>query len=77
MSAGNLSPYEALGNAVVLQAVKDYRDAVHKLSRGKRNRIAESMKQECERFFKSPYFNIFTQLDGKTLLSRLEKEGSA
>lgn len=74
MSAGNLSPYEALGNAVVLQAVKDYRDAVHKLSRGKKNTIAESVKQECERFFKSPYFNIFTQLDGKTLLSQFEKE---
>ena len=77
MSAGNLSPYEALGNAVVLQAVKDYREAVHKLSRGKKNTNAESTKQECERFFKSPYFNIFTELDGKALLSQLEKEVSA
>jgi hypothetical protein len=74
MSVGNLGPYEALGNAVVLQAVKDYREAVHKLSRGKKNTIAESVKQECERFFKSPYFNIFTQLDGQALLSQLEKE---
>lgn len=73
MSVRNLSPYEALGNAVVLQAVKDYRDAVQKLSRGKKNTIAESMKQECERFFQSPYFNVFTQLDGKALLSQLEK----
>lgn len=77
MSVGNLSPYEALGNAVVLQAVKDYREAVHKLSRGKKNTIAESTKQECERFFQSPYFNVFTQLDGKVLLSQLEKEVSA
>lgn len=77
MSVGNLSPYEALGNAVVLQAVKDYREAVHKLSRGKRNTNAESTKQECERFFQSPYFNVFTQLDGKALLSQLEKEVSA
>lgn len=77
MSVRNLSPYEALGNAVVLQAVKDYRDAVHKLSRGKKNTIAESTKQECERFFQSPYFNVFTQLDGKALLSQLEKEVSA
>ena len=77
MSVGNLSPYEALGNAVVLQAVKDYRNAVHKLSRGKKNTIAESTKQECERFFQSPYFNVFTQLDGKALLSQLEKEVSA
>ena len=77
MSVGNLSPYEALGNAVVLQAVKDYREAVHKLSRGKKNTNAESTKQECERFFQSPYFNVFTQLDGKALLSQLEKEESA
>lgn len=77
MSVRNLSPYEALGNAVVLQAVKDYRDAVQKLSRGKKNTIAESTKQECERFFKSPYFNVFTQLDGKALLSQLEKEVAA
>ena len=35
MSVRNLSPYEALGNAVVLQAVKDYREAVHKLPRKK------------------------------------------
>lgn len=77
MSVRNLSPYEALGNAVVLQAVKDYRDAVHKLSRGKKNTNAESTKQECERFFQSPYFNVFTQLDGKVLLSQLEKEVSA
>lgn len=77
MSVGNLSPYEALGNAVVLQAVKDYREAVHKLSRGKKNTIAESTKQECERFFQSPYFNVFTQLDGKALLSQLEKEVTA
>ena len=77
MSSNNLSPYEALGNAVVLQAVKDYREAVHKLSRGKKNTNAESTKQECERFFQSPYFNIFTQLDGKALLSQLEKEVSA
>lgn len=77
MSVRNLGTYEALGNAVVLQAVKDYREAVHKLSRGKKNTIAESTKQECERFFQSPYFNVFTQLDGKALLSQLEKEVSA
>lgn len=77
MSVGNLGPYDALGNAVVLQAVKDYREAVHKLSRGKKNTNAESTKQECERFFQSPYFNVFTQLDGKALLSQLEREVSA
>ena len=74
MSIGNISPYEVLGNAVVVQAVKDYRDAVSKISRGKKNTSAEQMKNECERFFKSSYFNLFTELDGKVLLSQLERE---
>lgn len=77
MSAtSSMDPYQALGNAVVLQAVKDYRDAVKKLSRGKRNSSAEATKAECERFFKSGHFNIFTELDGEVLLSQLEKEAA-
>ena len=74
MASNYLSPEEALGNAVVLQAVKDYREAVKKLSRGKKNSSAEATKAECERFFKSGHFNIFTSLDGVALLSQLEKE---
>ena len=75
MSAtSNMDPYQALGNAVVLQAAKDYRDAVKKLSRGKKNSSAEDTKKECERFFRSGHFNIFSSLDGKALLSMLEKE---
>lgn len=74
MASNYLSPEEALGNAVVLQAVKDYREAVKKLSRGKVNHVAEQMKNECKRFFKSSHFNIFTNLDGNVLLSQLEKE---
>lgn len=74
MSARNLDPYEVLGNAVVVQAVKDYRTVAKKLSNGKKNTTAVSVKNECERFFKSPYFNVFTQLDGKLLLSQLQKE---
>ena len=73
-TASSMDPYQALGNAVVLQAVKDYRDAVKKLSRGKKNTTAEQTKSECEKFFKSGYFNVFTELDGKALLSQLEKE---
>lgn len=72
-----MNPYENLANAVVLQAVKDYRDAAGKLSRGKRNIMAEQRKTECEVFFKSQYFNVFTALDGNALLSQLEKEVEA
>lgn len=73
-TAISMDPYQALGNAVVLQAVKDYREAVKKLSRGKKNTAAEQTKNECERFFKSSHFNVFTELDGAVLLTQLEKE---
>lgn len=67
-------PYEELGNAVVLQAVKDYRDAKVTLKRNPRNDAAKFMKAECERFFTSQHFSIFSSIDGKSLLAQLEKE---
>lgn len=67
-------PYEELGNAVVLQAVKDYRDAKKVLKKNRKNDTAIRMKSECERFFTSEHFNIFSAIDGKSLLAQLEKE---
>lgn len=43
----SLDPYEALANAVVLQAVKDWRESTKKVSRGRRNINAQDMKEEC------------------------------
>ncbi len=74
MANTSIDPYEALANAVVLQAVKDWREAVGKLNKGRKNVAAESMRDECERFFKSSYFNTFTELDGEILLSKLKSE---
>ena len=42
----NLNPYEELANAIVLQAVRDYREAVKKLSRGRKNHGAQDTKEE-------------------------------
>lgn len=67
-------PYEELGNAVVLQAVKDYRTAVKHLKHNRKNDAALKMKAESERFFTSKHFSIFTSIDGKSLLAQLEKE---
>ncbi len=67
-------PFEEFGNAVVLQAVKDWRDAMVILRRNARNTRAAYTRSECERFFKSPEFSIFTALDGNVLLKKLESE---
>ena len=64
-----MDPYQALGNAVVLQAVKDYRDAVKKLSRGKKNTTAEQTKSRpnhalfvCYAPYEEPEIAIATRI---------------
>lgn len=48
------TPYENLANAIVLQAVKDYRDALKRLKKKPQNKAAMADAMECERFFRSP-----------------------
>lgn len=74
MRASNIDPYEALGNAVVLQAVKDYRRAYKRLMRHPKDHQAERDVDEIEQFFTSDHFNTFTELDGTMLLHRLQDE---
>ena len=73
----NLNPYEELANAIVLQAVRDYREAVKKLSRRRKNRDAQFTKEECLRFFRSKWFSQLTDLDPEFLIRRLDEEVTA
>ena len=70
----NINPYEGLANGIVLQAVKDYRDANKKLARGRKNQDASRMKQECLRFFRSGWFNALTAVDPEFLIKKLDEE---
>ena len=51
---------ERLRNAVVMQAVKDYINDKNK-------------REECERFFLSQYFALFSDLDGKVVVNALKE----
>lgn len=59
----NIDSYEELANAIVLQAVKDYR--LHD---------DEPTLNEIERFFRSGWFSVLTKLDPECLISKLRKE---
>lgn len=76
-SKTEMNPYERLANAVVLQAVKDYRDANKRLARGRRNQDAKSVKAECLRFFRSGWFGVLTPIDPEFLIKRLDEEVEA
>ena len=51
---------ERLRNAIVMQAVKDYIND-------------KNQREECERFFLSQYFALFSDLDGKVIVNALKE----
>ena len=72
--ANTEDPYTGLANAIILQAVKDYRDANKKLSRGRVNKDAEIKKQEILNFFRSDWFGVLTEIDPEMLIRKLDEE---
>ena len=67
-------PYENFAQAVILQAVKDYRTARRKLKHHPKNKEAKLMIEDCERFFRSDWFGVLTSVDGQMLLKKLQEE---
>ena len=61
-----------LGNAIIMQAVKDYRHALGSAGRG--NRGARAEVRECEEFFRSGWFGKLTKIDPEYLIKRLKEE---
>ena len=57
------TPYENLANAIVLQAVKDYR--LHD---------DEQELASIERFFRSGWFSTLTSINPEMLIAKLRKE---
>ena len=52
-----------LANAIILQAVKDYRHT-----------YSPQTRAEIKRFFRSEWFRALTRLDGEMLIAKLENE---
>lgn len=73
----DITNYENLVNAIILQAVKDYRMALKSLKANPRNRTAMADKDEIERFFRSDWFSVLTSVDGEMLIRSLQMEVDA
>ena len=69
--------YIELANAIILQAVKDYRGALKALKNRPRSETAKISKQEVERFFRSDWYLQLTSLDPEMLMQKLKEEVSA
>ena len=67
-------PYERLANAIILQAVTDYKTALKKIKRNPKNKDAIDEALRIERFFRSGWYSQLTSVDGEYLIRRLREE---
>ena len=64
--------YHDLANAIVMQAVTDYRNALKGISYDRRP--AEFIVTKLEKFFRSTYYRTLTRVNGEYLIEQLRKE---
>lgn len=69
-----LLPEQMLANAIIIQAADDYRVALRRLKLNRMSREYLQVKEDCERFFQSEWFEVLTKVDGKTIMMRIQKE---
>ena len=60
--------------AIVLRAVEDYRHVNNRLRENPDDLRLQEQKAEIEEFFRSSWFRVLTDLNGKRLLHRLQVE---
>ena len=63
--------YKDLANAIIMQAVKDFRAAYKRKLRFSEDNKANKDIREITRFFCSQYFQILSDLDGPRLLKKI------
>lgn len=72
-----MNPYETLANAIVLSAVRDYRAALKRVRKKPKDKGAIRDAMECERFFRSGWYAVLTNVSGEYLITQLRKEAQA
>ena len=69
-----MEPYESLANAIVMQAVKDYRSALLHLKKRPDHKVYQIEVASLERFFRSVWFGELTNLNAEYLIRRVNEE---
>ena len=69
-----MDPYQELANAIVMQAVKDYRIALLHSKKRPDNKGYQIEASSLERFFRSGWFGELTNLNAEYLIRRVNEE---
>ena len=67
-------PHHALANAIIVQAVDEYRAALRIQHKVPSNARAKAAIEEIEHFFRSEWFSFLTRVDGEMLIRKLKEE---
>ena len=68
-----MDPYQALANAIVELAVKDYKTALkYHYRHPNRKEYADDVSR-LERFFRSSWYGMLTNLDGELLMNGVRR----
>ena len=65
--------WEDLANAIVLQALEDYRDACRALRNRPDLKKEEKRRRSLERFFASRWFRVLSAAEVEPLLEKIRK----
>ena len=68
-----MEPYQALANAIVELAVKDYKKALKRHHRFPNNEDYAAEVKSLERFFRSGWYGMLTDLDGEYLITGIRR----
>lgn len=67
-------PYGELANAIIIKACNDYRAALKRVKKNPENKNAIDEALSLERFFKSPWYQVLTSVDGEFLIRKIRAE---
>jgi hypothetical protein len=69
-----MNPFENLTNAIILQAVKDYRKVLSRCCKHPEKAEYRADKLSIEQFFRSGWFSFLTDIDPEMLIRKLGEE---
>ena len=69
-----MTEWEALANAIIEQAAKDFKAAQKRLKEDPYNVTALRTVRETEMFFYSDWFKVLTHLNGPAILEMLKED---
>lgn len=69
-----MSGYEALANAIIVQAAKDFTAAYKRMKRFPNDTRAQDEVRDITKFFCSQWFEMLSESDGQTLLRKIKDE---